>query len=143
VQWRDDRGQDGTDEVLGRNILKRSYQDGYRLYGRDLGYGRTAWTHHPGYGRFAAQGGRVVTTNRTSFGGRVGAILAGIGAGALLGPLIPPPATLTLDQEEELRRAARQHRSDGDGGDSDGDGDGDGPDDWDDDRRGGDLDDFG
>jgi hypothetical protein len=137
VQWRDDRGQDGTDELLGRNILKRSYQDGYRLYGRDLSYGRTAWTHHPGHGRSAASGGRVLTMNRTSFGGRIGAILAGIGAGALLGPLIPPPVTLTLAQEEELRRAAAQRSGSDGGGNDDGSGD------WNDERRGGDLDDFG
>jgi hypothetical protein len=106
VQWRDDRGDSGTDELLGRRIVKRVSSQGRVVYARELGYGRTVW------GR-----GELITINRTSFGGRVGAIIAGLGAGLLLGPVLLPPQTLTPDQEEELRRHAEQVRRSGENDD--------------------------
>ncbi|MGW2659121.1 hypothetical protein ACWC1D_36555, partial [Streptomyces sp. NPDC001478] len=87
---------------------------------RDIGYGRTVW------GR-----GERVTVNRTSFGGRVGVLLAGLGVATLAVTAAQlPPASLTPEEEEELRQQARdQSSSPGDGGDG---GDGGGWDaDWD------------
>jgi hypothetical protein len=108
VQWRDNRGLSGTDEPLGGRIIKRLYPDGRALYGRDQGYGRTAW----------ADG--TLTLNRTSFGGRVGALLAAAGAGFALGTIVAPPLNMTAMQEEELRRQQAQSSSSGsDSGGSD------------------------
>jgi hypothetical protein len=103
VTWRDDRGGTGTDEPLGRWLVKRSYRDGRVMYGREGGYGRTLW------------GDGVLTVNRSSFGGRIGAILAAVAGGALLGSLVVPPEALTAAQEAELRRQAlvRSWRSPG------------------------------
>lgn len=64
VSWRDDRGSAGTDEPLGRHLIKRTYGDGRVVYGREAGYGRTLW------------GDGTLTANRSSFGGRLGGILA-------------------------------------------------------------------
>ena len=93
VEWRDNKDQSGIDEMLGDGVLKRSYADGRIVYAREQGYGRTVWGS-----------GRVVTINKSSIGGKVGATLAGLGAGALLGSMLLPPASLTLEEEEELRR---------------------------------------
>jgi hypothetical protein len=122
VQWRDNRGQSGTDEALGGRIVKRLYSDGRATYGREQGYGRTAWSD------------RTLTVNRTSFGGRVGTILAAAGAGFALGAIVAPPTSLSPLEEEELRRQAAQNQSSG--------GDGGGDSDWDDDGMDSD-DDFG
>ncbi|MET8875334.1 hypothetical protein [Nocardia sp. NPDC004604] len=119
VSWRDDRGGAGTDEALGPKIVKRVYRNGSVVYGREAGFGRTLW------------GDGVLTVNRSSFGGRLGATVA---AGALLGALVMPPISLTAEEEEELRRQAVAQSS----GSSDGGGDYGG---WDDDGRddGGDF----
>lgn len=102
VFWRDDRGDSGTDEPLGRSLVKRTYTNGRVLYGRESGYGRTLWSDG------------VLTLNRSSFGGRVGAILAGVFGGTLVGSLAVPPDSLTEAQEEELRsQGAPQSFSDG------------------------------
>jgi len=93
VEWQDSLGRAGVDELLGQGVLKRTFSDGRVLYGREQGYGRTVWG-----------GGSMVTINKTSFGGRVGTLLAGLGAGALLGPVVLPPASLTPEEEEALRR---------------------------------------
>ncbi|MCX4094159.1 hypothetical protein [Nocardia sp. alder85J] len=108
VAWQDNQGNSGTDEPLGRNLVKRRYRDGRVVYGREGGYGRTLW------------GGGMLTVNRSSFGGRVGIILAAVAGGALLTAMAMPPDVLTLEQEEELRRQAVARQSDsGDGsGDS-------------------------
>ncbi|MET4922272.1 hypothetical protein P3L51_07895 [Streptomyces sp. PSRA5] len=113
VRWRDERGGSGTDELLGRRIVKRVYADGRRpLYGREAGYGRTLWSDG------------VLTVNRTSFGGRLGTVLGAVTAGAFVGAaLTMPPAFLSPDEEEELRRQAEASASGGDGG-SGGGGDG-------------------
>jgi hypothetical protein len=103
VQWRDDHGNSGTDEALGERIVRRLYATGRVVYGREQGYGRTAW----------ADG--TLTRNRTAFGGRMGTILAAAGAGTLLGAVRPPPEALSPEDAEELRRQARQARQDGDG----------------------------
>jgi hypothetical protein len=130
VQWRDNRGGTGIDEALGGRIVKRLYTDGRAIYGREQGYGRTAWSD------------RTLTVNRTSFGGRVGAILAAAGAGFALGAIVAPPLALSPIEEEELRRQQAQASQSGSGGDGDG-GDGDGGDgDWGDDGMDSD-DDFG
>ncbi|MFJ2110490.1 hypothetical protein ACIOEX_00920 [Streptomyces sp. NPDC087850] len=125
VRWHDNRGDAGTDELLGGRIIKRLAADGSVTYGRDIGYGRTVW------GR-----GGTVLVNRTSFGGRTGAVLGGLGmATVALTAAQLPPARLTAEEEEELRRqqAARKPSSaGGDAGDSGGDGGGGdgGGDDW-------------
>lgn len=129
VSWRDSDGAAGTDEPLGRRLVKRARPTGV-VYGRECGYGRTLW------------GDGVLTVNRSSFGGRLGAVLAGVAGGALLGALVMPPALLSPEEEEELRtQAARDSGSGSDGSDSDA-GDSGGYDDWDDGYGDGD-DDFG
>lgn len=134
VHWRDDSGTEGTDELLGQRIIKRTLADGTVSYGRDIGYGRTLW------GR-----GETVMVNRTSYRGRLGAILAGLGvAGLAITMAQLPPPRLTQDEEAELRRqqaagqdssAAGDMRTDWDDGDWQ-------VDDWDDDGGWSD-DDFG
>jgi hypothetical protein len=96
VWWRDDQGKSGTDEALGEHIVKRQYASGRVVYGREQGYGRTAW----------ADG--TVTRNRTAFAGRMGTILAAGSAGGLFGTVRPPPQVLPAEDEEELRRQARR-----------------------------------
>jgi hypothetical protein len=106
VHWRDNAGSTGSDEPLGGRIIKRTFADGRVLYGRDQGYGRTAW------------GDQTLTVNRTSFGGRVGRALAVAGAGFALGAIVAPPLMLSALEEDELRRQAQQSSSSGgDGGD--------------------------
>jgi hypothetical protein len=132
VRWRDRFGATGTDEQLGQRIVKRQASNGQVVYGRDLGYGRTVW------------GNGTITRNRTSFGGRVGAILAAIGAGTVLGTVLAPPVALSFVEEEQLRQQARAAQNQSSGGDS-GSGGADtasGSADWDD-GGGADSDDFG
>ncbi|RMB83919.1 hypothetical protein [Streptomyces shenzhenensis] len=135
VHWRDDQGGTGTDEPLGSRIVKRTHADGTVTYGRDIGYGRTLW------GR-----GETVMINRTSFGGRMGAVLVGLGvAGLAVTASQLPPLSLTPEEEEELRQQAQSSSSGGgevgyDGGGSDDDWDGG---DWSDDGGGWSDDDFG
>jgi hypothetical protein len=119
VQWRDSVGGTGTDEPLAERLIKRTYSaNGRTVYGRDQGYGRTAW------------GDRTLTVNRTTFGGRMGVVLAAIGGGLLLGAIVAPPLALTAGAEEELRqqlaqqKQAQQQSSSNDGGGSGGGGDG-------------------
>jgi hypothetical protein len=135
VQWQDNSGRSGIDEALGGRIIKRTYSTGQVLYGRDQGYGRTAW------------GDGTLTINRTSFGGRTGAILAAVGAGALLGAVVAPPLMMSPFEEDELRRQAQQQQSSSSGSGSDGGDGGDGGDShsWHDDSDGdsGSDDDFG
>lgn len=128
VDWHDDRGGAGTDELLGDRIVKRLLADGTVTYGRDIGYGRTLWGS-----------GDTVMINRTSFGGRMGAILVGLGVTAAQ----LPPAHLTPEEEEELRQQAQS--SSASGGDGGGDGGGDDWDggDWSDGDGGWSDDDFG
>ncbi|MFI8185487.1 hypothetical protein OG539_04855 [Actinacidiphila glaucinigra] len=131
VHWHDGRQGGGTDELLGDRIVKRVLADGTVTYGRDIGYGRTLW------GR-----GDTLTVNRTSFGGRTGAALVGLGvAGLAITAAQLPPLSLTPEEEEELRRQAQSSSSGGgvDGGDG---GDWDSGD-WDDDGGGWSDDDFG
>lgn len=132
VRWRDEQGRTGTDELLGRRIVKRVFDDGRRtIYGREGGYGRTQWSDG------------VLTVNRTSFGGRLGAVLGAVTAGVVIGSVAMPPDVLSFEEEEELRRQA-EATSSGDGGSGGGsaDGGGDGYGDWGNDPGGGD-DDFG
>jgi hypothetical protein len=114
VEWQDNQGNSGVDELLGDGILKRTFASGQSGYGREQGYGRTAW---------GTPGNLVVTMNETSFGGRVSAILTGIGAGMLLGSVVAPPQVLSAEEEQALREKARENTS-GNGGDGDGGGDG-------------------
>jgi len=127
VQWRDNTGVSGTDELLGNRIIKRMFADGRVLYGRDQGYGRTAW------------GDQTLTVNRTSFGGRAGAFLAAAGAGFALGAIVAPPLAMSAFEEDELRRQAQSSSSGGDGGGGDGGDDGA----WTDNDGGASNDDFG
>jgi hypothetical protein len=108
VSWRDDRGRSGTDELLGRRIIKRRIEPDTVVYGRDIGYGRTTWSDG------------TLTINQTSLGGRAGLIIAGIGAAGLLPAIVAPPFALTPEEEEELRQQQAQQSSSGGGGDSGG-----------------------
>ena len=92
VTWEDDAGQTGMDELLGNGVVKRSIDGGDIIYGKEQGYGRTAWSDG------------VLTINRSSFGGKVGGVLMGLGAGMLLGSIIAPPLMMSLEEEEFLRR---------------------------------------
>ncbi|WEH38162.1 hypothetical protein [Streptomyces sp. AM 2-1-1] len=136
VRWYDNASASGTDELLGDRIVKRVC-DGTVTYGRDIGYGRTVW------GR-----GETLMVNRTSFGGRMGLLLAGVGVTALaVTEAQLPPLHLSPEEEEELRRQAQEQPSGG-GGDGAGDSGSSGGDDWDGDWGGGDDgdwsdDDFG
>jgi hypothetical protein len=106
VEWQDSQGYAGVDELLGDGIIKRTFNNGRVIYAREQGYGRTLW-----------HGGRVLTVNQTSFGGRVGMILASMGAGFLLGSLVPPPEFLSPEEEELLRQKALQQQQTGYGSD--------------------------
>ncbi|MFD7639641.1 hypothetical protein ACFV4P_03215 [Kitasatospora sp. NPDC059795] len=121
IHWRDDRGDSGTDERLGRDLVKRIHADGHAGYGRDIGYGRTVWGQ-----------GRYVLVNRSSFPGRVGVVLGALGLGAGIAAAQYAPDLLSAAEEEELRRQAAERARDsggdgggGDGSGSDGGGDGD------------------
>ncbi|RKE17636.1 hypothetical protein [Streptomyces sp. TLI_171] len=113
IHWRDDRGDSGTDERLGRDLVKRTHADGRVGYGRDLGYGRTVWGQ-----------GRYVLVNRSSFPGRVGVVLGALGLGAGIAAASYAPELLSDDEEEELRREAAERARSSSGGDSGGGGDG-------------------
>jgi hypothetical protein len=108
VEWRDDQGRSGVDEALGGRVIKRQYSTGQIVYGRDQGYGRTAWSDG------------TMTVNRSSFGGRTGAIIAAVGAGALLGAVIAPPLAMSAMEEEQLRQQAQQQPVSSDSGGGDG-----------------------
>lgn len=114
IDWRDNQANFGVDELLGNGIIKRTYGN-QTVYAREQGYGRTLWSNN------------LLTINRTSFGGKVGAILAGIGGAFLLGSLIAPPLMLGAQEEEELRRqqALQQQSSNSSSGDGGGWDDGD------------------
>jgi hypothetical protein len=101
VEWQDSRGVSGVDELLGK-VVKRTLASGLVRYGREQGYGRTAWV---------SGASRVLTINQTSFGGQIGVILAGVGAGMLLGAVVWPPEQLSAAEEEQLRQAARDTSS--------------------------------
>ncbi len=125
VSWHDNRGASGTDELLGNRVVKRTLADGTATYARDIGYGRTVWAR-----------GERVTVNRSSFGGRVGPLLTGLGVAALaITAAHLPPLSMTPAEEEALRRQQEQSQAssgsggDGGGGDSGGDGDA-GDDNW-------------
>ncbi len=124
VEWRDNQGYAGIDELLGDGVIKRTFNQGQVVYAREQGYGRTLW-----------QGGRVLTVNQTSFGGRVGTILMGMGAGFLLGSLVLPPEFLSPEEEAMLRQKAMQQQQAADGSGSSGSGDGGSSWDWDRDDR--------
>lgn len=123
VRWHDNMSASGTDELLGDRIVKR-VSNGTVSYGRDIGYGRTVW------------GRDSLTVNRTSFGGRMGLLLAGIGVTALaVTEAHLPPLSLSPEEEEELRRQAEASARDGGEGGGSGDSGGGfenaGDDDWD------------
>ncbi|MFF9864724.1 hypothetical protein ACF1G0_04780 [Streptomyces sp. NPDC013953] len=118
VQWHDNRDGSGTDELLGERIIKRTLADGTVTYARDIGYGRTLWA-----------GGERVMVNRTSFGGRMGAMLAGLGvAGLAITAAQLPPSSMSPEEEEELRQQAQSQTSSSSGGDGGGGGSADGTD---------------
>ncbi|MFJ1548441.1 hypothetical protein [Streptomyces sp. NPDC088246] len=124
VRWHDNRNASGTDELLGNRIIKRTLADGTVMYARDIRYGRTLW------GR-----GETVMVNRTSFGGRMGVMLAGLGvAGLAITAAQLPPLSMSPEEEEELRQQQAQSQSsssgDSGGGGSSDSGDN-GTDDWD------------
>ncbi len=126
VEWRDNGGASGVDELLGDKVIKRTFADNKIVYGREQGYGRTLWSNG------------ILTINRTSFGGRIGSVLATIGGAALIGGLVAPPLALSLQEEEQLRQQQRaaQQQSSSDSSNSDSD--------WDDGGDTGDADsDFG
>ncbi|MEV8531510.1 hypothetical protein [Streptomyces sp. NPDC051211] len=117
VHWHDNRGASGTDELLGGRIIKRTLADGTVTYARDIGYGRTLWAR-----------GETVMVNRSSFGGRVGVLLAGLGVATLaITAAQLPPLSMSPEEEEALRQQQAQSQtsssSGGDGGGSGGAGD--------------------
>ncbi|MGR4878254.1 hypothetical protein ACIPUC_02300 [Streptomyces sp. LARHCF249] len=110
VRWHDNRGGSGTDELLGNRVIKRTLADGTATYARDIGYGRTVW-----------QRGERVTVNRSSFGGRMGVLLAGLGVAALaITAAHLPPLSMTPEEEEALRRQQEQSQASSSGGDGGG-----------------------
>ncbi|MFB7469798.1 hypothetical protein [Kitasatospora sp. NPDC056184] len=106
IHWHDSLGRSGTDEPLGRDLVKRRYADGATEYGRDIGYGRTVW------------GGGLVTLNRSSFGGRLGVVVGALGVAgvAAIAAAQLPPDELSEAEEEELRAEARRQASADSGG---------------------------
>lgn len=109
VAWQDSRGQHGTDELLGKGFVKR-IANGRVLYGKEQGYGRTAWI---------IDGRPTVMFNETSFGGRLGEMLAIIGFAGVMGAIVWPPLTMSPEEEEELRAAMQQRHSSSSGTSSD------------------------
>ncbi|MFE9132756.1 hypothetical protein [Streptomyces sp. NPDC007355] len=141
VRWHDNRGSSGTDELLGGRIVKRTLADGTVTYARDIGYGRTLWAR-----------GEKVLVNRSSFGGRMGVLLTGLGVATLaITAAQLPPLSMSPEQEEALRQqqaqASQSSSGSGGGGETGGDGgSGDGDDwdaDWDGDQDAWSDDDFG
>ncbi|MGV9264819.1 hypothetical protein ACWDRR_09175 [Kitasatospora sp. NPDC003701] len=136
VHWHDSEGLAGTDEPLGKDLVKRRHSDGTVRYGRDVGYGRTVWAR-----------GELVTVNRTAFSGRLGVVLGALGVAGAAAVAVSqyPPLELSEAEEEQLREQARAQAagssSGGDGGGGDGGSSGDGSSGDTDD--GGDLDDDG
>lgn len=106
VVWQDSRGQHGTDELLGEGIVKR-VASGRVFYGKEQGYGRTAWM---------IDGRPMVTVNETSFGGRLGEMLAMVGLAGMMSAIVWPPLILSPEEEEQLRAAAQQQGSIGSAG---------------------------
>ncbi|ACL26271.1 hypothetical protein [Chloroflexus aggregans] len=101
VAWQDSRGQHGTDELLGEGIVKR-VANGRVFYGKEQGYGRTAWM---------IDGRPTVTVNETSFGGRLGEMLTMVGLTGMMGAIVWPPLMLSPEEEQQLRAAAQQQSS--------------------------------
>lgn len=93
VFWRDDHGMTGTDEALGRDLIKRTYGDGRVIYGREGGYGRTC--------------GATALSPPTG-----PSSVAGSAASSLPSRVRPfsgdrlPPDFLTPEQEQELQHDA-------------------------------------
>ncbi|WP_329035417.1 hypothetical protein OHT61_05120 [Streptomyces sp. NBC_00178] len=113
VHWHDSANASGTDELLGKHIVKRTLADGTVTYGKDIGYGRTLW------GR-----GETLMVNRTSFGGRAGALLTGLGVATLaITAAHLPPLSMTPEEEEALRQQSQSSSSGGDSGGDPGTGD--------------------
>lgn len=98
IEWRDNQSNQGVDELLGDGIIKRIYGN-QTIYAREQGYGRTLWSNN------------LMTVNKTSFGGKVGAILVGVGGAFLLGSLVAPPMMLAAEQEAQLRQQQQQQQS--------------------------------
>ncbi|GAA0953433.1 hypothetical protein [Virgisporangium aurantiacum] len=92
VWWRDNRQHHGTDEALRERLVKRSHLDGRVVYGRDIGFGWTAWND-----------GRR-TLNVTGSPSGLAAMLVRVGSYALLSARRPPPLWLSPTEEERLRR---------------------------------------
>ncbi len=111
IEWRDNQSNQGLDELLGDGVIKRTY-GGTTIYAREQGYGRTLWSNN------------LLTVNKTSFEGKIGTILAGVGGAFLLGSLVAPPMMLAAGEEEMLRQKQLQQQqssnsSSGDGGGGD------------------------
>lgn len=98
VWWRDSRHRHGTDEPLRGGLVKRTLLDGHVLYGRDLGFGWTAWSD------------TRRTLNLTGSPAGLAAMLARVGSQALLSVRRPPPS-LTPTEEERLRRRPEDGRN--------------------------------
>ncbi|MEV7782870.1 hypothetical protein [Kitasatospora sp. NPDC088351] len=107
VHWHDNRGDAGTDERLGTDLVKRTHVDDTVSYGRDIGYGRTVWAR-----------GELVTVNRTAFRGRLGVVLGALGVAGAAAVAVSqfPPLELGEDEEEQLRQQARAQSADSGGG---------------------------
>lgn len=107
VWWRDNRGRHGVDESLGGGLVKRAFLDGRALYGRDVGFGWTAWS----------DGRRTLNVTNSPAG--LVALLVRAGSQALLAVTRWPPPSLTPTEEARLRRGRRRRKDEDDNEDDD------------------------
>lgn len=106
VEWQNNRRESGIDELLGDGVVKRTKANGTILYGREQGYGRTAWSDGQ------------LTVNGASTSGRMGELLTVLGLGLMVSQIIDPPLMMSWEEEEAIRqKAAQQTNTTGGGGD--------------------------
>jgi hypothetical protein len=99
VWWRDNRQRHGSDASLRGGLVKRMFLDGRVRYGRDVGFGWTAWND-----------GRR-TLNLTGSPAGLAALLVRVGSQALLRVMRPPPSSLSPAEEARLRLRPEDRRS--------------------------------
>jgi hypothetical protein len=92
VTWLDSAGRVGIDEPRANRVVLRLIAPNTMLYGRDAGFGRTAWSDG------------VLTVNETSLKGLLIRVLAVIGAARLLPMILDPPRTHPLAEDDRTGR---------------------------------------